>query len=358
MTEESLVSVVIPVYNCEADIYRTIDSILRQTYRNIEIIIVNDGSKDGTLSVCKAIEKQYPDNIKVLSQENRGVSAARNKGLYKAKGEYIYFADAGDYAEENMLENYVENMLNRDSDLVVSGYFFDIPVVSDNKISEIESIRNSYINKHYANRSEFLEDFTDLWDSSMLYNVWNKLFKSEIIKRESICFTEGKEFNEDRDFVRDYLRQINSVTVLEECYYHYYRDDASATGIYRKNLFEIRKEEYFILKSYFDEFGVKDTRAQEFLARQHIERVMGCVENLFHDDAKNKKKITKAIKEILNDELTQKTVKLAKPKSLKMQILLLPYKMKSTFAVYQSTHFVFNIKKKYPEIFHRMKQKR
>ena len=216
MVKESLVSVIVPAYNSESVVYRTIESILKQTYKNIEIIIINDGSMDRTLDICKEIEKQYPYVVRVYTQINGGVSSARNQGIKEARGEYIYFADAGDYAEENMLEKYVYTIQRQKIDLVLSGYFFDIPIIRENKIQEIISIRNSFSGKYYSNRTEIKKDFTDLWDASMLYNVWNKLFKTKIIREKEICFPEGKGFNEDRDFVRSYLRHTNSMVVLEE----------------------------------------------------------------------------------------------------------------------------------------------
>ena len=358
MVKESLVSVIVPAYNSESVVYRTIESILKQTYKNIEIIIINDGSMDRTLDICKEIEKQYPYVVRVYTQINGGVSSARNQGIKEARGEYIYFADAGDYAEENMLEKYVYTIQRQKIDLVLSGYFFDIPIIRENKIQEIISIRNSFSGKYYSNRTEIKKDFTDLWDASMLYNVWNKLFKTKIIREKEICFPEGKGFNEDRDFVRSYLRHTNSMVVLEECFYHYYRDDDSATGKYRENLFEIRKEEYFILEKFFEEFGVNDKHSREFLARQHIERVLGCVENLFHNDEITRKRIRMQIKSILYDELTQKVLKIVQPTSKKMKVLLLPYKMKNVSVIYISTYLLFCIKQKYPEVFHKMKQNR
>ena len=103
---------------------------------------------------------------------------------------------------------------------------------------------------------------------------------------------------------------------------------------------------------------MNDKHSREFLARQHIERVLGCVENLFHNDEITRKRIRMQIKSILYDELTQKVLKIVQPTSKKMKVLLLPYKMKNVSVIYISTYLLFCIKQKYPEVFHKMKQNR
>lgn len=118
---ENLVSVIVPVYNADSTIKKTIDSILRSTYHNIEILIVDDGSDKVTADLCDQLG--YQDNrIKVIHQVNRGVSAARNNGLKHAKGNYVTFVDADDLIEENMIDSLVEVAERENADVTIGGY--------------------------------------------------------------------------------------------------------------------------------------------------------------------------------------------------------------------------------------------
>src|SRR5699024_1725724 len=115
-----LVSIVVPIFNSEKYLDETISSILSQTYKNIELILVNDGSTDRSLEICTNYEKT-DERVFVVNQTNQGVSAARNKGIVYAKGEYIQFVDSDDIVDPRMTEKLVNKIL-KDSDLVICGY--------------------------------------------------------------------------------------------------------------------------------------------------------------------------------------------------------------------------------------------
>ena len=116
----SKVSIIIPVYNAEKFIEKGIKSILEQTYKNIEIILINDGSADNSLKIIKKYEKKFPDIIKVYNQKNMGVGKTRNKGIEVSNGDYITFIDADDYIDSD----FIETLMNKisDNDIIVSGY--------------------------------------------------------------------------------------------------------------------------------------------------------------------------------------------------------------------------------------------
>ena len=116
------ISVIVPVYNCEDYLEESIRSILNQSFNDIEIICVDDGSTDDSLNILKELSKQ-DTRLKVYTQENQGASVARNNALEKASGDYIYFFDADDYAVEDCLEKVYSNAVNNDSDMVI--FYFD-----------------------------------------------------------------------------------------------------------------------------------------------------------------------------------------------------------------------------------------
>ena len=123
MQDNPLVSIIIPVYNVELYVKESIESVLKQTYKNIEIIIVDDGSTDNSLKVCKEV-LDTDKRIKVIHQENQGVVKARNKGIELANGDYIMFVDSDDWIDANMVEELVKNMV--DVDIVTSGMYHEI----------------------------------------------------------------------------------------------------------------------------------------------------------------------------------------------------------------------------------------
>lgn len=354
-------SVIIPVYNGKKFVKNCINNLMNQTYKDMEILIVDDGSTDETLTLCEGAKQKYSlSNLHIVSQNNSGVSAARNKGIDKAKGKYLFFFDVDDFEEPELIQACIKQMENNKLDILITGYYFDIPYGQKN---DIESIKNIYKDVLYEDKESLHRDFINLWDNSMMYNIWNKVFRKDIVDKYNVRFPEGKAFNEDRDFVREYLRYCERVQVIKKGYYHYIRRLSTATGVYRANLYEIRKEEYYRLKDYFEEFGIKSEAAEEYLARQHVERAIGCVENLFHmSDStltrENRKYIKKQIKSIIDDTLMDEALSKTKSKSKKMKILILPYKCKNVHGIYYTTKLIHIMSMRYPELFHKLKQAR
>lgn len=118
---EKKVSIIIPVYNTQKYLKRCINSIIDQTYSNLEIFLINDGSTDNSLEICKEYEK-IDERIFIISGENHGVSYARNIGIRKATGEYLYFADSDDYLETDAIEKMIQGFEKADCELIIAGY--------------------------------------------------------------------------------------------------------------------------------------------------------------------------------------------------------------------------------------------
>ena len=326
-----MVSIIVPVYNTGKYIKKCVDSLIHQSYSNIEIILVDDGSDSETALLCDSCA-QEDDKITVYHCENRGVSAARNYGIKKAKGKYIFFADSDDYAEPQMLEK-MGGIAQRYMEQKVPSF-------------EIKS------------EAELKRTMVFLWDSSLMYNVWNKLFALEIIRENEILFPEGKEFNEDRDFIRKYLRHIQTAYVTQDCFYHYMRGGrGGATEVYRPNMLQIRKEEFKRLRAFFKEWDNYDSAAREYVSREHFDRVAGAAENVFHSDL-DTRKIVCEIRKMVWDEDTRYALAYALPKSLKMKILHLLFKTRSTVLIYTVMRCIYFVKVKYPVLFYRLRQSR
>lgn len=221
---DPLVSVVIPVWNTGENVKKLVKALLQQSYRRLEIIIVDDGSSDDSLRVLQDLAKTDP-RIKVIHQKNMGASAARNTGIDTARGKYVLFVDSDDDVREDYLEKMVQCMeSDAGIDLVVSGVCY-------NKLQKNES-KNVYLkpyNKKYGvkNRANFL--LKSMIRDGRMYSVINKIFRLEIIKKWDLRFEEGRNFAEDTKFVLDYLRYAPGRVefLLEPLYIYNFGTDTS-----------------------------------------------------------------------------------------------------------------------------------
>lgn len=351
-----MVSIIVPVYNTGMAVKRCVDSLLHQSYQDIEIILVDDGSDRETASICDRL-RQENEKLTVFHCQNRGVSAARNYGMERAVGKYIFFADADDYAEPRMLEVMVDTAEKYHAQLIVTGYYFDTPYTSDDK-QVYESIELKVPSCKIATKDELKEEMVYLWDASLMYNIWNKLFELKIIKENHICFPIGKTFNEDRDFVRKYLCHIQSAYVLGDCFYHYMREnETGATNAYRSDMLAIRKEEFHRLKKFFESLGIYNARSREYVAREHFDRVVATVENIFHGHMQAGD-IRREIRKVIKDDDTRYAMKYTRPRSKKMQVLYLVFKTHNTVIIFAVMKAVYLLRRRNPALFYRLRQSR
>ena len=207
-------SVIIPVYNVEKYINRCLKSILSQRYNDLEIILIDNGSTDRSGSICD-IYANEDANISVYHIENHGVGSARNFGLSKARGEFIYFVDSDDYLVGNLFAEF-EDKLTPDLDLLVFSYYnsFEQEMTEKNRKKKILPYNGSY------DKYDFSKIFKDLFLSDMLYTVWNKLYRREFLIENNISF-EKYELGEDVRFNLNAYRNVNKVYLSQDSYYVY-----------------------------------------------------------------------------------------------------------------------------------------
>lgn len=217
--KEPKISVIMPVYNAEKTIERAILSIINQTYNNIELILINDGSTDGTESIIKKyIEKENKIEIKYYFQKNSGPSIAKNLGIDMAIGEYILFVDSDDTISENYIESLVINQ--KEGILIGASYKIIEDIKRKNKNVKIT-------NKDYYIRNEILND---LVIGNLNGFIWLYLFNKE--KMKEIYFEKDIRYMEDTLFLIKYIinNNINNIIYLKDVYYNYYQTDGSITN--------------------------------------------------------------------------------------------------------------------------------
>lgn len=218
------ISVIVPVYNSEQYLYKCIDSILSQTFTDFELILVNDGSKDGSGDICD--EYAEKDNrVRVFHKENGGVSRARNLGLDEAKGEWIAFVDSDDWVGYAYLEDLINDAYNSNAELVIHG------TVGEKNFSpsELETINSKTIIK----TDNYYELFEEYQITKNSYPV-SKLFKRNLILNNSIKFPVDVNLREDIIFVLDYLSKIKTIYHRDIVHYNYIHNETSlSNNIYR-----------------------------------------------------------------------------------------------------------------------------
>ncbi|OCG17025.1 glycosyltransferase family 2 protein [Gilliamella sp. WF3-4] len=209
MNSLPILSVVIPVYNTQMYIKKCLDSIINQSIKNIEIICVNDGSTDDSLSILKKY-KELDDRIKIINKKNGGLSSARNVGIKYARGKYITFVDSDDFIELDAYERSLSYFRFYKVDLV----YFSTRLVFEDNIARIQDER--YFEHKYTGLVNLSNDVV----ANMDVCAWNKIYKLSILKKYDIKFPEGLWY-EDGPFFWSYALVSNSAFFINDKFYNY-----------------------------------------------------------------------------------------------------------------------------------------
>lgn len=218
------VSVIIPVYNAADTIERCVNSILQKRRDDVEVILVEDGSTDKSLAVCRILEEKN-ENIRCYSNsENRGVSYTRNKGLRHANGKYIMFVDSDDWVDSDYLDVFMDLADKTENFFGVCGY-----INHDEKKNACTEIF-AWNNFEGIERQSLRVVLKQLYDDRLLQQLWNKIFIAEWIKKNEIFFDESISIGEDLRFILEYIRKCNitDIYMINRPLYHYMRDQKGA----------------------------------------------------------------------------------------------------------------------------------
>ena len=324
------VSIIIPVYNVEKYLKKCLDSITNQSYKNLEIIIIDDGSTDNSLEIAKGFEKN-DSRIKLLTQKNSGVSEARNVGIKTATGKYITFVDSDDWLELDMYEKLMERIENPykylKPDIMLEG-----KDECDYSSNEIDSIIYSFT-REYKDRSEAElipfdknvilvdEEIYSKWilnlisgederESYIMASIWRCIYRKDIIDRYNILFDKELSYAEDLVFNLKYFINSKKIYIYNEALYHYRFNTNSAVTKYDNELW---KKNLKVNEVIDDIFNKNEDRAnndikinndlKERINSRLISVCVGSLVNIFHEDNKESLNIKyKKVKDILNDK--------------------------------------------------------
>ena len=303
------ISIIVPIYNVEGYLERCLNSLLEQTFHNIEIIAVNDGSTDSSLSILrKYAQKDW--RIKVIDQPNAGVSAARNVGIKVADGNFIGFVDPDDWVDKEMYESMITNARDSTADVVMCSYVrefgthskekdFNVPeklvYVNDDVKSKIVRRLIGPINEEVRN-----PELLDAWGT-----VWSKLYRTDLLKDNEIKFTDLSIIgtNEDSLFNIQAIFYARRFLFLNKPFYHYWRsNNSSVTAGYKPNLMEQWFNLYEIIEGFLKENKLPE---QFFIALNNRKcmNIMGLgLNTLSESNPSSLSDKVKKLKTVINDE--------------------------------------------------------
>ena len=268
------VSVIVPVYKVAKYLERCVDSILAQTYENIEVVLGDDGSPDNCPFMCDELAKG-DRRIRVVHKENGGLSSARNAGFRASEGEFVLFVDSDDYIENNMVEELLTAITENKADLALCGYFTQY---DDHNVVNLLPHKKSLL----QGREEITEEYILplIGNKKNAINlpgfIWIRMLKRELIKEEFFV-PENKYFAEDIVFDLLYSDSAQKIAIVNKPLIHYCVNGQSLTNKYRKNKWQMLKNLCAFKSEFLSERGIAG--AEERLKNAYSSSVFASVDN-------------------------------------------------------------------------------
>ena len=335
MNKKIDISIIVPAYNCEKYIKHCISSLQNQTIKNIEIIVVNDGSTDDTSSIITSLAKD-DKRIKLYNKKNSGVSDSRNYGILKASGKFIGFVDADDYVEPRMYEELLKLLTQNQADMLYCSYnevygenteknYFDFISGSDKTFNNY-----TFINEIFPKMIHRL----DFKKKEIMGSVWRVLVDSKIAM--SIHFLKNLKIGEDLIYDIDCSLIASRIILTNNCFYNYIRYDNSVTGKYKNDFDDINKIFHSELLKRLDSvcfFEKKSNVVRYNLNRFNMYSLINS--NIIKKDCsffEKIKNIRKNIKDVNSDNcMDYSTFQYLSPK---MKVLYVLFKLRLSFLIY------------------------
>jgi len=272
------ISIIVPVYNVIRYLDRCVQSILKQTYRNLEIILVDDGSTDGSAEICDSYA-DVDSRIKVIHKENGGSTESRNVGLKEATGKYVGFVDSDDWLEPEMYDVLYEAIIKEGADVSVGRFYIN----HDEDDSYIEAQRSLYSGTFHKSDGVISHNiiYSDNYDRKGISpNLWDKLFLRERLKQSQFIVDTQTRYAEDDLCIYDYMLHADCVTFVNRPLYHYYQRNGSITKSGDKQYFEKISLFYNQAKEIFEKHEERDLLMQK-LDRYMLEFVLRGINTSF-----------------------------------------------------------------------------
>lgn len=305
-----LVTVVLPVYSVENYINRCVESVVNQTYKNLEILMIDDGSPDNCPAICDAWAEK-DNRIRVIHKVNEGLSMARNTGIEEAQGKYIFFLDSDDYVEDNLIACCVEIAEKTVAQIVVYGYD---RIDKDGKVlvSSVPELPSLVM------RGDEIRRFTipclagpmlkDGKKYHIVSSAWGAMYSLDTIRKHNFRFVSEREIiSEDIYSNLVFYQYIDCIAIIPTVFYHYCENNAqSLTRLYNPNRFELNKYFYLQVINLCDELCYSE-QTKKNLSNQTLSNIIASIKQIVNSGFPKQKTRT-LIQVILNDDVTRKVL--------------------------------------------------
>ncbi len=276
------ISVIVPIYGVERYLRECVDSILAQTFKDFELLLIDDGSPDGSPAICDEYEK-LDSRVRVFHKPNGGVGSARNVGIENAKGKWIAFIDADDWLGERYLENFKIDKLDSSVDFVIT-----------NSFNQFDKVRLLWENGDlFYNESNFEEFYPHLVSRDGLYlSPWGRLFLIYNIRKNNIRFAENFSFAEDCHFNFEYFKIMNAAYVVDDCSYNYRYNESSITHTKKPYCQYTRSLDVYLynLKYFIDKYPSNEALEEYFVKFHIIGNSLSILDDLYRRKYPRKKR--------------------------------------------------------------------
>lgn len=352
-----LVSIIVPIYNAEEYLPACLDSIINQDLKEIEIILIDDGSTDDSGKIADRYAAR-DSRIRVIHQENAHLSASRNAGMQWVKGEYTAFIDADDWIETDMFSSMYKVAKREDSDVVICSV--TVEYTKDNT-TYFEKVNLEYTERNPMN---FYSLFVELSQLHLLNYAWNKLYRTQLLRDRMLCFHVEAPF-EDIAFNLQVLKEAKTISVMPDTYYHYIRRDVNTIiTSFRPGFLEAHKQKEEIFQSFFNQFGVDRAISDDYLYKMKVRDYRVFLYTLYRPGAKlsRKERLDIIQTKYFSSSVLKKIVKETAPEDIHQKIfrelllhtsplltdlccsflLYLRYSLEHLYRIYRKKRMTFN----------------
>ena len=337
------VSVIVPVYNVEKYLPQCIESLIKQTLKDIEIILIDDGSKDSSGKICDQYAEK-DQRIRVIHKKNAGVSAARNDGIETAKGEYIIFVDSDDFVPENAYEKMYEDAKLHESDVV----FADMYILKNGKTKWVHFFDKPFVSSERKYLDELIK--ADLFitycpnppSSGPAFGYGgptNKLVRKQLLDANNIRFdVRVKGIFDDIIYSAYLFANAQTISYVDVPVYNYRIVEGSLTQSYKENMLEINEAIFASWEEFFAKYDSEGKFREAYYANV-LRRLSHSIYNYFFSDGnpeKNRRKICKELKELLGTEPYRTAAKKSEFKKLskKYKVLTILARYRAAYAIW------------------------
>ena len=301
--EKKILSIIIPVYNAEKYVDGLLKKFIQQDLKNVEIILIDDGSKDNSLNICNEYAKKS-QSVVVYHQENQGASAARNKGIELAQGKYIVFADSDDGIADNYINDICKICEEQQTDLIQ----FDAYIKKDEEIN----VRECRILQGVSQ----LKDYYHIVLNQEVNEPWDKAYRAKIIHKNGIRFDTNMTIGEDVNLTVDFLRFAKTVYVHHGAYYYYERNEAGICSNAKMKHLDDLELLYQNMQRFVDENSL-DEEAEVLANTAMLKGVFRTIGLIIQNGESKKNIVAKmdtfgSIKKLLDKKYTEKSVEIRK----------------------------------------------